>query len=109
MIEAGYKEICVVLPRGEGAGLPQKLAHDLGITTTTIGGGRGFSERNDVIREVDLIKIIVSVDQAEALFAYLYDICDFSGQESRFMYQAPLTTAFGSATPTELAPGPIDP
>jgi hypothetical protein len=85
-----FKEITCVVPLGEGAALAEKLAQQASVTSATVGGGRGFSERGDVIREVDIVIIVIAADRAAEVFAFVYQECGFSDRRGRIMYQTDL-------------------
>jgi hypothetical protein len=97
MTEQGYKEITCLLPRGEGAKLTQMLAREKGISSTTVGSARGFSERNDVIREVDLVQVVVEDELANDIFDFIYVELAVGEEHGRLIFQGSLQGASNCA------------
>lgn len=93
MIAGDYKEITCVLPRGEGLKLLETLSREKDITSTAVGTGRGFSERNDVIREVDLVQILVAGARANEIFEFIYHELGVGEQRERLIFQSSLQGA----------------
>ena len=87
------KQIVCILPRSEGNGILRLLAVELGLSATTISSARGFSERNDVIREVDVVATIVEADLADTVFTRIYAHLIEGSQHSWFLYQTRLDGA----------------
>ncbi len=92
-MSADFKEITCILPRGEGTKLTAFLAREKGISSTTVGSGRGFSERNDVIREVDLVHIVVESGRANEVFNDIYVALAVGDERGRLIFQGSVQAA----------------
>lgn len=103
------KLITVVLPRGRGAGLLRQLKAEKGITTACLNHARGVSSTsgdargsNLVIREKDVVTVVVGEEAAETVFGYLYEVCGIGEGHGGFLYQAPLPVALPLVLPEGL-------
>lgn len=87
------KQIVCIVPRGAGNTVLRLLAGEMGLSSPTISSARGFAERNDIIRELDVITTIIDADLADIVFQRLYAHLAEWGDPSWFLYQTRLDGA----------------
>lgn len=99
----GPKIITCILPAGMGKELVNILFHEWDLKNVNITRGRGASQRSRTIAdEMDMLRVVVSPDRADALFDYLYDKAEIGSTPHRFMYQAPLDLTSLYVLPEEI-------
>ena len=103
-----HRVLTCVMPRGVGLPLLRRLADELGVATADLHSARGLSgsDTAGVFNRVekDVLTVTVPVEQAEALFLWLYHQGEVGGQPGRFLYMARLLGATPFRVPEEVSP-----
>jgi hypothetical protein len=97
------RQICCVLPRGQGLPLQSRLFNELGLTRVELHSARGFMgsdpERLFSRIERDVLQVVVNEERADEVFEWLYHEAHVADQEGRFLYVARLARATPFALP----------
>lgn len=93
------------MPKGVGLPLLRRLSSELGLTAANLHSARGFSgvDSRGVFNRVekDVLTVVVSEEQSEDVFLWIYREAEVSTQRGRFIHQARLR----GATPFHLPEG----
>lgn len=95
----GFKLITAVLPvECDALGVMETLRTDLGVIAADVHLGRGgnrlsprrFRRRIRSMTEKKILTVVVPEDQAEAVFAHVYDKAEIGRLHGGIIYQQPL-------------------
>jgi hypothetical protein len=92
-----YKTITVILDKdGTATEIAKKLKKDHSLLTGNIQNARGTgdpSSKRSFLNQLekDLFTVVVPEDQADEIFALMYDECQMGSRFGGFMYQAHLS------------------
>jgi hypothetical protein len=88
------KVITCILPAGTASDLVDELFHEKGLNTSNVSRARGASQRSgDFADEEEVLTVVVSKEQADDVFQFLYERCEIGIKAHRFMFQTGLTLA----------------
>lgn len=96
---AGFKLITAVLPvESDALGVMDGLRSDLGVLAADVHLGRGASHLSSTrsrrrigdMSEKKVLTVVVPEDQAEAVFAYIYEAAGIGRAHGGLVYQQPL-------------------
>ena len=83
-LDDNNKLITCFLPKGTGIDVIEKLKNEKGIVTANVNSARGIGKFTRLGKglgeqtEKDLVSVIVSSDQADEIFEYIYDIANIN-------------------------------
>jgi nitrogen regulatory protein PII len=96
------KLITCILPKGLALPILTKLKEEKGINRANINSARGMGKITPLAyrgvgeqSEKDILNVIVSKDQADDIFNYLYDVADINRPHGGIIYMSQL----GMSTP----------
>lgn len=89
------KLITCILPKGRAISIVKLLHDEKGIDSANVASGRGIGMVESISyglwSEVDILTVTVDVDQADDVFAFIYDKADIDKVGRGFMFQNGLT------------------
>jgi len=104
-LEADFRLVTCVTPKGVGLPLLRRLSVELEIESASLQSARGMSGSDPTAVfnrvEKDVITVVVPAKQSEEVFLWMYWAAEVSTQRGRFMHMAPLQ----GATPYRLPEG----
>ncbi|RRJ83772.1 hypothetical protein [Aestuariirhabdus litorea] len=95
-----HKLITAILPKGRAAPLINTLVHERGINRVNVTYARGVGRLTPLRHrgvgestEKEIVNVIVSVEEADELFEFIFFAADINRPHGGLMYQQPLTSA----------------
>lgn len=87
------KLISAILPKGIALSLIRKLKEEKNINTVTLNYARGTGKlitiknrRNVVVREQEILTVVVEEQRSEEIFEYIYEHADINKPHGGLMY-----------------------
>lgn len=109
------KLITCILPRGVALDVLRRLKDEKGIVEAAANSARGMGKLTPLSHrgvgeqtEKDMLNVVVSADEADEIFEYLYDIARIDRPHGGLIYM----TSLGYTTPfvlPDIAPAPAAP
>lgn len=94
------KLVCCILPHGRGLALLEALRRERGLVTGHLHLARGFGRATPLRRrsfgeaaERDVVTVVVPGDEADAVFAWLYEAGGIGQPHGGFVYMRALQQA----------------
>jgi nitrogen regulatory protein PII len=104
------KLIISILPKGAGREVLQVLRKDHGIKTGNINMARGAGMYNPLDKrgvgeqsEKEMLTVVVSTEQADEVFAYIYEAARIDEPHRGIIFQSDLKSSSQYTLPTDLA------
>lgn len=107
------KLITCILPRGTALDVLKRLQEDKGIIEAGVNSARGMGKLTPLTHrgmgeqsEKDILNVVVSADEADEIFAYLYETARINRPHGGLIYM----TSLGYTTPfvlPDLTPPPV--
>ncbi len=90
-IDAEFKLIVCILPRGKGTELVERLSLEMGISSANVSTGRGRGAGSigniGVWDEIDTLAIAVPTERADEIFSFIYHAAELDRPRGGIMYQ----------------------
>ena len=101
------KLITCIVPAGEGFDVASGLNQRFGLTRIGVIHGRGASQRSGTFAdEMDILNVVAEPEEAETVFAWLYEAIGIETTPNRFMFQLALDAASAYLLPELPGPAP---
>lgn len=94
MLNQGYKLITCILPKGISKDVVKQLKSEKGIMTANINNARGVGKITPLAyrgiiggqSEKEILSVVVPAEEADDVFAYIYDKADVNRPHGGLMY-----------------------
>ena len=104
------KLITAIMQKGAGRKVLVGLRHEHGINTGNINTARGAGMYNPLAKrgigeqtEKDIVTVVVPAEQADEIFAYIYDVGEIGEPHHGIIYQTDLMCMSPYVMPEDLA------
>ncbi|MBT3347188.1 MAG: hypothetical protein HOM84_05335 [Thiotrichales bacterium] len=93
-LQQDNKLITGLIPKGKGAATVAALKEKLNIDSANVSGGRSdLFDRSDRAIESEALTVVVSTEQADEVFSFLYDELNIGRAHNGILFQTPLKSS----------------